>query len=173
MRGRRPKPAFAVSALMMIATSALAGDVGPYDLPNPALTPGDINAAVTQESIKQTVCVSGYTKTIRPPATVTTALKKKQLDSYKFSDGSGFADKSLKSYEEDHLISLEIGGNPTSEKNLWPEIYLSKWGAHIKDRLENELKSEVCSGKITLDEAQTCIRSNWITCYQAHVGALK
>ena len=26
-------------------------------------------------------------------------------------------------YQEDHLISLELGGNPTDPRNLWPEPY--------------------------------------------------
>jgi len=26
-------------------------------------------------------------------------------------------------YEEDHFISLEVGGHPKDPKNLWPEMY--------------------------------------------------
>jgi hypothetical protein len=51
-----------------------------------------------------------------------------------------------KDYEEDHLISLELGGHPTSEKNLWPEAYKPKPGAREKDRVENFLHDEVCAG---------------------------
>jgi len=32
-------------------------------------------------------------------------------------------------YEEDHLISLENGGDPKDPKNLWPEPYNTKVGA--------------------------------------------
>jgi len=49
------------------------------DLPDPMLTPGAINAEVTQANIHQTVCVKGYTKTIRPPAHFTNKLKKRQM----------------------------------------------------------------------------------------------
>ena len=28
--------------------------------------------------------------------------------------------------EEDHLISLEVGGNPFDARNLWPEPYKTK-----------------------------------------------
>jgi hypothetical protein len=53
--------------------------------------------------------------------------------------------------QEDHLISLELGGNPTDARNLWPEPYPR---AAEVDRIENELNAEVCSGRLTLAEAQ-------------------
>jgi len=31
-----------------------------------------------------------------------------------------YVDKAPSHYEEDHLISLELGGNPRDPKNLWP-----------------------------------------------------
>jgi hypothetical protein len=77
------------------------------DRPDPTLTPGAINSGVTQANIKSTICVRGYTKTIRPPARYTTALKRQQIKQY------GFSDKKLSDYEEDHLVSLELGGHPT------------------------------------------------------------
>ena len=73
-------------------------------LPDPVLTPGAINLNVTQENIQQTVCVKGYTKTIRPPVYYTNKLKKQQIREY------GYADMNPKHYEEDHLIALSIGG---------------------------------------------------------------
>jgi len=45
------------------------------DLPDPALTPGAINSDVTQDNIHNTVCVRGWTKTVRPPSFYTTRLK--------------------------------------------------------------------------------------------------
>ena len=54
-------------------------------------------------------------------------------------------------YQEDHLISLELGGNPTDPRNLWPEPYPR---AADVDRIENELNAKVCSGELTLAEAQ-------------------
>ncbi len=49
------------------------------DLPDPALTPGAINPDVTQANIGSTVCVRGWTKTVRPPASHTNRLKKFQI----------------------------------------------------------------------------------------------
>ena len=54
-------------------------------------------------------------------------------------------------YQEDHLISLELGGHPTDPRNLWPEPYPR---AATVDRIENELNDAVCSGRLTLAEAQ-------------------
>ena len=54
-------------------------------------------------------------------------------------------------YQEDHLISLELGGHPTDPRNLWPEPYPR---AADVDRIENELNGEVCSGQLTLEQAQ-------------------
>ena len=54
-------------------------------------------------------------------------------------------------YQEDHLISLELGGHPTDPRNLWPEPYPR---AARVDTIENELNSEVCSGARSLDSAQ-------------------
>lgn len=103
---------------------------------------------------------------MRPPSSVTTALKIKQLASgYDFQ-----GDMSTKDYEEDHLISLELGGSPSAEANLWPEPYASPDGARVKDQLENKLHALVCSGAMTLTVAQTAIATNWWSAYGAYVG---
>jgi hypothetical protein len=54
-------------------------------------------------------------------------------------------------YQEDHLISLELGGNPTDPRNLWPEPYPR---ASQVDQIENELNAQVCDGSLTLAQAQ-------------------
>ena|ERR1035437_3681728 len=134
-------------------------------LPISSVTPGAINVNVTQANIKTTICTSGYTSTIRPPSNYTTRLKKWQLaNTYKV-----FANKSLSAYEEDHLISLEIGGNPIDPKNLWPEPYANPNGARVKDEIENKLHALVCSGKMLLVTAQHLISTNWYEAYQQYV----
>jgi len=148
----------------MIFVKAIAAIV----LPLSSVTPGSINPAVTQANIQQTICKANYTATIRPPASYTTKLKASQLaGAYK-----AFTDKALASYEEDHLISLEIGGNPTDPKNLWPEPYAGT-GARIKDQVENKLHALVCANKITLADAQKAIATNWYVAYQKYVGGTK
>jgi hypothetical protein len=135
-------------------------------LPNRRLTPGAVNALVTQASIHQTICLTGYTRTIRPSSSYTTALKRDQL-------AAGYSyrgDLSTSDYEEDHLISLELGGSPTSVKNLWPEPYLAAEGARVKDKIENRLHDLVCSGRLSLRVAQAAIAANWWSAYQHYGG---
>jgi hypothetical protein len=73
-------------------------------------------------------------------------------------------------YEVDHLISLELGGS-NDIKNLWPESYLTDpWNAHVKDKLENRLHRLVCTGKITLKEAQDAISKDWIAAYIKYIS---
>ena len=65
-----------------------------------------INPEVTQANIHQTICVQGWTATIRPPRSYTDKVKRQQLQAVRFMD------KNPAHYEEDHFISLELGGNP-------------------------------------------------------------
>ncbi|MBC7517522.1 MAG: DUF3761 domain-containing protein [Microbacteriaceae bacterium] len=160
-------PSSAASAAAETAASAGGAAVSSAGavLPNAVRTPGAINAAVTQATIAQTICTSGWTSTIRPPSSFTTALKVKQLASgYSYQGDTRTAD-----YEEDHLISLELGGSPTAEANLWPEPYVGTSGARVKDQIENKLNALVCSGAITLATAQSAITSNWWGAYQIYV----
>jgi hypothetical protein len=113
-------------------------------LANATLTPGALNPDVTQATISSTICVKGWTATVRPPVSYTNALKLQQMPEYgETGSPSG--------YQEDHLISLELGGNPTDPRNLWPEPYPR---AAEVDKVENELNAQVCSGALTLAEAQ-------------------
>jgi hypothetical protein len=68
----------------------------------------------------------------------------------------------------DHLIPLELGGT-NDMKNLWPEPDEPLPGSAEKDQLENELHEQVCTGKMTLSDAQHCIASNWINCWERYV----
>ena len=123
-------------------------------LPDSNCTPGAIDPSVTQDNIQQTICVSGYTQTVRPPVSYTTPLKIQQMALYGWTGPRS-------DYEEDHLISLELGGHPRDPRNLWPEPYDIAHGAREKDQVENLLHSRVCSGQMTLQEAQTAIATNW------------
>ena len=111
---------------------------------SPTLTPGALNPNVTQANIHETICLRGWTKTVRPPVEYTNALKVKQMRDYGL--GGDPAD-----FQEDHLISLELGGDPRDPRNLWPEPYPR---AAEVDRIENELNAKVCSGALSLADAQ-------------------
>ena len=108
------------------------------------LTPGVLNPEVTQATIGGTICRHGWTRTVRPPVSYTNGLKRRGLRAYGLNG-------SMSGYQEDHLISLELGGSPTDPRNLWPEPYPR---ASRVDVIENELNREVCDGRLSLADAQ-------------------
>jgi hypothetical protein len=116
----------------------------PAVVADPLRTPGVLNPDVTQETIGTTICVQGWTRSVRPPTEYTNALKLRQMRAYGESGPPS-------AFQEDHLISLELGGHPTDPRNLWPEPYPR--ASHV-DTIENELNAQVCSGALTLAQAQ-------------------
>ncbi len=136
--------------LVGIVFIALGGHVpfhrGPASalVADPRRTPGVLNPDVTQANIRSTICRHGWTSTIRPPESYTNALKRKQMRLYGETG-------SMSGYQEDHLISLELGGSPTDPRNLWPEPYPR---ASQMDQIENQLNAQVCDGQLTLAQAQ-------------------
>jgi len=135
-------------------------------LPNQKVTPGVSNPQVTQSNIQSTICVSGFTRTIRPSVSYTNKLKHSQIEGgYNFMGDTKSSD-----YEEDHLIPLEVGGDPASVGNLWPQPWLTTWSAGKKDQLENKIHTLVCSGALTLAAGQKVFMTNWISGYQKYVG---
>jgi len=134
-------------ALIAMAVVALAprGSGGAHGIvADPRRTPGVLNPDVTQANIRSTVCRRGWTSTIRPPVSYTNALKQRQMRAYRETG-------SMSAYQEDHFISLELGGSPTDPRNLWPEPYPR---ASQMDQQENQLNAAVCSGQMTLAAAQ-------------------
>jgi hypothetical protein len=125
-------------------------------LPDPNCTPGARNPDVTPRKINKTICVKGWTDTIRPD------LERATRDSmieYRAKGKPG-------AYEYDHLISLQLGGDPSDPRNLWPEPYDVKGDnddldARDKDAVETRLKRLVCAGRIKLREAQRIIATDW------------
>jgi hypothetical protein len=135
----------AALALAVVAVAALLErGRAPAAVADPVRTPGVLNPDVTQATIGETICVRGWTRTIRPPTDYTNELKSKQLREYGLRGP-------LSEYQEDHLISLELGGHPTDPRNLWPEPYPR---AARVDAIENELNRKVCEGSLGLADAQ-------------------
>src|ERR1043166_8043313 len=95
--------------LLVLCTHVAAAE---RTLPDRFVNPGATNPDVSQTNIKQTICKANWTKTIRPPTSYTNGLKMQQIGYY------GYKDKRLVSYEEDHIISLQLGGHPTDPRNL-------------------------------------------------------
>ena len=125
--------------------------------------PGVLNPDVTQATIGSTICVHGWTATVRPKVSYTNALKLKDLPPN---------DKNMANYELDHLVSIEDGGAPADPRNLWTQTYNDPYGARVKDVLETKVSRMVCNGQLTLDQARAALSPNWMLGYQTYVGDL-
>jgi hypothetical protein len=137
---------YAVAAVLVVAAlpRCSGGSHGTLVRASWSLTPGVLNPDVTAATIRSTICRRGWTRTIRPPVSYTNDLKRRGLRQYGLRGPPS-------AYQEDHLISLELGGDPTDPRNLWPEPYPR---ASTVDQQENELNAQVCGGRLTLEEAQ-------------------
>lgn len=137
---------FIIGLTVMYFGVVTAGE--PPLVPNALMTPGD-----TLTVSLKALCTPGYSSGVR---NVTESEKRAVFKEYGIDPKSGH-------YEIDHLISLELGGS-NSVTNLWPQSYESQpFNAHVKDKLEDRLHSEVCHGQITLQHAQGEISSDWIS----------
>jgi hypothetical protein len=162
-----PEPTTAVPATTTsVVTAASAGTMVQ---PDPSLSPGVADTRVTQANIATTICVSGYSTTVRPSTSVTDKIKTASMAAYGRSGPAG-------DYELDHLISLELGGAPADPKNLWPQPYersgsvASGLGSETKDTLENRLHDAVCAGRVTLAAAQQAEANGWLEAVQDGLG---
>ncbi len=121
-------------------------------LPDSACTPGAIISTATTDQI----CQPGYASSVR---NVPDSEKNQAYAEY------GITSHTTGQYEVDHLISLELGGS-NDIANLWPEAAEPRPGYHEKDKVENYLHQQVCSGAMPLADAQREIATNWLSVYQ-------
>lgn len=123
---------------------------GPYqDL---ACSPGQALVGVTKDQ----VCKSGYASSVR---NVSESLKNLVYTEY------GITSHQTGEYEVDHIVSLELGGS-NDIANLYPEAASPKPGFHEKDKIENYLHDQVCSGNISLEDAQKIVAHDWVNVYK-------
>ena len=126
-------------------------------LEDKACTPG----AIFPNATKDQICQSGYSSSVR---NVPVSEKDQVYSEY------GIQSHTTGQYEVDHLVSLELGGS-NDIANLWPEAASPKPGFHEKDQVENYLHSQVCSGAISLHDAQVEIANNWLNVYSQMSGS--
>ncbi|MBF6060645.1 hypothetical protein IU500_07620 [Nocardia terpenica] len=122
-------------------------------LPDSRCTPGATNPKVTPDTLDSTICKSGYTRSIRPPVSITDREKALNAKSYDYTGA-------LSAAEYDHLIPLEVGGDPNDPRNLWVEPGASP---NAKDSVENRLHQLVCARTVSLRAAQEAIATDWTT----------
>lgn len=125
--------------------------------PDHSCSPGAIDGGIPASQLCHT-----STKTVRPPSSYTDPLKRTQIADY------GWTPTNPKAYEEDHIISLELGGAPRDPLNLWPEP-----GASIneKDKVEDRARALFCAGKLDLTTAQQGLANDWHA-FGKQIGAL-
>lgn len=138
--------------------------------PDAACTPGAADPRVTPATLAQTICRRGYTATVRPPLALTSRWKAAGLLAY------GYPHSAWSAIEHDHLIPLEMGGDPGAvqggtqwqptawAQNLWPEPWNRADGldAHHKDRVERAGNHAICAGTLALADAQHAIARDWV-----------
>lgn len=146
------------------AHSCHARGSGLYALPDSHCTPGALNPAVTAATLSQTICRSGWTRSVRPAESITEAEK--------FASMRAYGDVGSPSrFEYDHLVPLELGGAPNDPRNLWPELdYAGAAGFYLnpKDKLERALNRLVCRGEMSLARAQGLIAREWSSAYSRY-----
>lgn len=117
-----------------------------------------LNPDVDEETIDATICISGYTKSVRPATGYTNGVKKKLMRE------AGIDVERISDYELDHIVPLALGGHPRKLSNLMLQAWDGQHGAKVKDVLEVRLQSLVCHGKLDLTDAQVCIAQDWEAC---------
>jgi hypothetical protein len=122
-----------------------------------------LNPDVTPATIRSTICVQGWTATVRPPASYTDDLKRKQMATEHLTGTSA-------DYEEDHRMPLELGGNPTDPQNLSPESRApGPYSAASKDSGENQARQAVCEQNVPLRQAQADFVKKWLKPWPLYV----
>jgi hypothetical protein len=111
-----------------------------------------VNPDVTPENIESTICVRGYSASIRPPQAYTDRVKRHLMRE------AGLPLDTIGDYILDHRINIAIGGSPTSLQNL----QLQRHDLSLeKDRAENRAHSLVCTHRLSLREAQAIMFTDW------------
>ena len=143
-------------------TGIVLNQDGDKILPDPILTPGKADPALT----KEVICDAHWTtKNVR---NVPEQEKEQVFQYYGIPKENRHTVDGKAKYEIDHLISLENGGS-NDVANLWPQPYYGDWNAHQKDRLENLIHKKICSGEISLEEGQKDLSINWIEAYHKYI----
>jgi len=129
-------------------------------LPDPACTPG---AVLTTD--KKIICRTSSVS-IR---NLTLAATNAAYNEYKIRKPANNTGSNQK-YDVDRLIPLILGGSDNIA-NLWPQAATPMPGFHEKNKVETYLHDLVCSGKMSVEQAQFEIATNWVKYYQLTLPA--
>jgi hypothetical protein len=125
-------------------------------LPDPVCSPGLANPEVTQDNIDETICIPGWTDSIRPDTSYTNPLKAEIMQAY------GIPVEQISEYRLDHIVPLSGGGHPTDPRNFYPQ---PEEDSYDKDYVEREINDAICEEPplISLNEAVRRMATDWTT----------
>lgn len=153
------------AAIVTVAVAVSSSHIGPATLyPDSKLTPGAI-ATQSFAGLTTTAPCGTYSQCHRN----TSSAQKTQVEKEYPACPS--------KHEIDHLIPLALGG-ADDVKNLWCQPEVNAWngqdfGYHAKDKLETYLVIQMKAGAIAPKDAQQCILSDWVKCYQKYFSNQK
>ena len=123
-------------------------------LPDPSITPGS-----TRDVSLAELCSVDRDEVVR---NVPNQVQRKVFQEY------GLNGISATDFEVDYLITPGLGGSD-DVRNLWPEPHSNTaWTSYVKDQLEDHLHRMVCDRKLSLNDAQKDIASDWIAAYKKY-----
>jgi hypothetical protein len=122
------------------------------NMPDPACTPG---AVLTTDADQ--VCAVGYPNSV---SDVDEAARDRIYAEY------GITSRAPGQYVIDPLVPLSLGGS-NDTANLWAQPASPAPGYAEKDALERYVRDQVCSGKMSLAEAQRQFATNWVAAYNS------
>ena len=73
--------------------------------------------------------------------------------------------------ELDHLVPISLGGSNDPD-NLWPFHAQGDFTMDAKNALAVRLRDMVCTGKMSLKDAQDAFRKDWTKAYRQHMTAM-
>lgn len=139
-----------------------------YSMPNKKITPGVVNTKIEAnlsgksyalDGVEYNMCAPDFKTPPFRVATKSEKIKTAVCKAYGIDSGCPGKD-----WELDDIIPVELGGMNV-QANLWPQPIVE---ARIKDhKVEDALggpRGLVCKGKISLEDARTCVLTNWQSC---------
>jgi len=122
---------------------------------------GSLNPSVSQETIHSTICARGWIHAIGPQETTAHATKQRLM-----SDAGEY---NAALFELDHVIPVELGGAPLDVRNLQLQPRTGACNARQKNELERALRRLVCTGELSLADAQHEITTDWKASYSKRI----
>jgi hypothetical protein len=118
-----------------------------------------LDKRVTQHSVADTICRTGYADAVSPSLDLTMEYKNRLLAARGIDPDKGAG------YALDRRIPVVLGGSPDALDNFDLLPWAGHAGERRKELLATRLKRCVCAGRMSLADAQAAIFGNWTKQY--------